>query len=137
MGLHRFEQLTGRVFAHDHGRLRDELLNGWRFDSLLEAEVLIEDWRIDYNNNRPHTAHGNLTQPSSPKPGPTNTNQHSHNHWTSQRGPLIVTRLLLTVDTNLLDNHHLPRLERCLMLPHDLIAAKIAAIPPNTAPRSR
>jgi putative transposase len=35
-------------------------LNGWRFDSLLEARVLIEDWRIDYNN-RPHSAHGELT----------------------------------------------------------------------------
>ena len=44
-----------------NGRLRDELLNGWRFDSLLEAKVLIEDWRIDYNMNRPHSAHGDLT----------------------------------------------------------------------------
>jgi putative transposase len=44
-----------------NGRLRDEFLNGWRFDSLLEARVLIEDWRIDYNNNRPHSAHGDLT----------------------------------------------------------------------------
>jgi putative transposase len=44
-----------------NGRLRDELLNGWHFDSLLEARVLIEDWRIDYNLNRPHSAHGELT----------------------------------------------------------------------------
>ena len=44
-----------------NGRLRDELLNAWRFDSLLEAQVIIEDWRIDYNTNRPHTAHGELT----------------------------------------------------------------------------
>jgi putative transposase len=44
-----------------NGRLRDELLNGWQFDSLLEAKVLIEDWRIDYNINRPHSAHGELT----------------------------------------------------------------------------
>ena len=44
-----------------NGRLRDELLNGWRFDSLLEARVIIEDWRCDYNANRPHTAHGELT----------------------------------------------------------------------------
>jgi len=44
-----------------NGRLRDELLNAWRFDSLLEAKVLIEDWRIDYNLNRPHSAHGDLT----------------------------------------------------------------------------
>ena len=44
-----------------NGRLRDELLNLWQFDSLLEAQVLIEDHRIDYNMNRPHTAHGDLT----------------------------------------------------------------------------
>ena len=44
-----------------NGRLRDELLNGWHFDSLLEAQVLIDHWRIDYNNNRPHTAHGDLS----------------------------------------------------------------------------
>jgi putative transposase len=44
-----------------NGRLRDEFLNGWQFDTLLEAQVLIEDWRIDYNQNRPHSAHGDLT----------------------------------------------------------------------------
>jgi putative transposase len=44
-----------------NGRLRDELLNGWQFDSLREAKVIIEDWRIDYNINRPHSAHGELT----------------------------------------------------------------------------
>ena len=44
-----------------NARLRDELLNMWQFDSLLEAQVLIEDWRIDYNTNRPHSAHGGLT----------------------------------------------------------------------------
>jgi len=44
-----------------NGRLRDELLNLWRFDSLLEARVIIEDWRADYNANRPHSAHGDRT----------------------------------------------------------------------------
>ena len=44
-----------------NGLLRDELLNAWRFDSLLEARVMIEDWRRDYNANRPHSAHGDLT----------------------------------------------------------------------------
>jgi putative transposase len=44
-----------------NGRMCDELLNGWRFGSLLEARVIIEDWRIDYNMNRPHSAHGDLT----------------------------------------------------------------------------
>jgi len=44
-----------------NGRLRDELLNSWRFDSLREARVIIEHWRADYNANRPHSAHGQLT----------------------------------------------------------------------------
>ena len=44
-----------------NGRLRDEHLNGQQFDSLLEAQVLTEDWRIDYNLHRPHSAHGWLT----------------------------------------------------------------------------
>ncbi|MCV7388770.1 IS3 family transposase [Mycolicibacterium porcinum] len=44
-----------------NGRLRDELLNSWRFDSLREARVIIEDWRIDYNANRPHSAHHGLS----------------------------------------------------------------------------
>ena len=44
-----------------NGRMRDEHLNGQQFDSLLEAQVFTEDWRIDYNNNRPHSAHGWLT----------------------------------------------------------------------------
>jgi len=44
-----------------NGRFRDELLNGWQFDSLLEARVIIEDWRTDYHWGRPHTAHGDLT----------------------------------------------------------------------------
>jgi putative transposase len=44
-----------------NGRMRDEHLNGHQFDTLLEAQVLTEDWRIDYNLNRPHGAHGWLT----------------------------------------------------------------------------
>ena len=44
-----------------NGRARDELLNGERFDTLLEAKVVISDWRIDYNNNRPHSSLGMLT----------------------------------------------------------------------------
>jgi transposase InsO family protein len=44
-----------------NGRLRDELLNGQLFETLFEAKVLIEDWRIDYNLNRPHRAHRGLT----------------------------------------------------------------------------
>ena len=44
-----------------NGKCSAELLNLWQFDSLLEARVIIENWRIDYNWKRPHTAHGDLT----------------------------------------------------------------------------
>jgi putative transposase len=39
-------------------RIRDELLSGELFETLAEARVLIEDWRLDYNQNRPHSALG-------------------------------------------------------------------------------
>ena len=41
-----------------NGKLRDELLNGEIFDTLLEAKVLIERWRVHYNTVRPHSALG-------------------------------------------------------------------------------
>ena len=37
-----------------NGKLRDELLAREVFDTLLEAKVLIERWRKDYNTVRPH-----------------------------------------------------------------------------------
>ena len=40
------------------GRLRDELLNGEIFDTLLEAKVVIENWRREYNQIRPHSSLG-------------------------------------------------------------------------------
>ena len=39
-----------------HGKLRDELLNGELFYMLLEAQVMIEQWRHRYNTKRPHSA---------------------------------------------------------------------------------
>ena len=41
-----------------NGKLRDELLNGELFYTLLEARVLIERWRQSYNQLRPHSALG-------------------------------------------------------------------------------
>ena len=40
------------------GKMRDELLNGEIFDTLLEARVVIEDWRREYNQHRPHSSLG-------------------------------------------------------------------------------
>jgi putative transposase len=39
-----------------NGKLRDELLNGEIFTTLLEAKVLIEQWRKEYNQFRPHSS---------------------------------------------------------------------------------
>ena len=41
-----------------NGKLRDELLDGEIFDTLLEAKVLIERWRATYNTVRPHSSLG-------------------------------------------------------------------------------
>jgi putative transposase len=41
-----------------NGKLRDELLNPELFDTLLEAQVLVERWRLYYNHLRPHSALG-------------------------------------------------------------------------------
>lgn len=41
-----------------NGKLRDELLNREIFDTLLEAQVLIEGWRKEYNQVRPHSSLG-------------------------------------------------------------------------------
>jgi putative transposase len=39
-------------------KLRDELLNGEIFTTLLETKVLIENWRKIYNTIRPHSSLG-------------------------------------------------------------------------------
>ena len=39
-----------------NGKLRDELLNGEVFNTLREAQVLIEGWRRHYNHVRPHSS---------------------------------------------------------------------------------
>ena len=44
-----------------NGRLRDECLNVHQFWSLEEARGIIEAWRLDYNQHRPHSSLGHLT----------------------------------------------------------------------------
>ena len=48
-----------------NGKLRDELLDREIFTTLEEAKVLIEQWRRDYNQVRPHSALG--YQPPAPE----------------------------------------------------------------------
>ena len=44
-----------------HARLRDELLDREVFYSLKEAKVLVERWRQEYNQQRPHSSLGYKT----------------------------------------------------------------------------
>jgi putative transposase len=48
-----------------NGKLRDELLDREIFTTLKEAKVLIEQWRKEYNQVRPHSALN--YQPSAPE----------------------------------------------------------------------
>jgi len=44
-----------------NGRFRDECLNEHLFETLDHARYIIENWRIDYNEARPHSSLDNLT----------------------------------------------------------------------------
>lgn len=41
-----------------NGKLRDELLNGEIFMTLLEAQILTDSWKKEYNQVRPHSSLG-------------------------------------------------------------------------------
>jgi putative transposase len=87
-------------------RIRDELLGVEIFSCLAEARVMVEDWRQDYNQHRPHSALG-MTSPArfarawkthhgearaslrspyglTPRDGDTPTLQPDNNHRLSQ-----------------------------------------------------
>ena len=44
-----------------NGKLRDECLNATQFESLAHVQAVIEAWRWDYDEHRPHGALGYLT----------------------------------------------------------------------------
>lgn len=44
-----------------HDKLRDECLNRELFGSLAEARVILESWRMEYNEQRPHSSLGYQT----------------------------------------------------------------------------
>jgi transposase InsO family protein len=72
-----------------NGKVRDELLNAEVFNTLAEAKVLIEQWRVHYNTVRPHSSLGyrppapevimssGRPMPPSGRPGPTGSAQPS------------------------------------------------------------
>ncbi len=44
-----------------HDKLRDECLNRELFGTLAEARVILESWRVEYNQRRPHSSLGYQT----------------------------------------------------------------------------
>lgn len=58
-----------------NARIRDELLAITEFCTLAEAKVVIEDWRTQYNNERPHSSLGYLSP------------VQFHRAWTEQHQP--------------------------------------------------
>lgn len=41
--------------------MRQEVLNAWLFDSLSQAQQILEGWRIEYNTVRSHESLGKKT----------------------------------------------------------------------------
>ena len=62
MALSRTRQPMQNGFVESfNGRLRDECLNEHLFGNFTEARQINEEWRIDYNTNRPNTSLNRLT----------------------------------------------------------------------------
>lgn len=52
---------TQKAFVESfNGRFRDECLNDTLFAALSDARIAISKWRNDYNNERRHSALGNI-----------------------------------------------------------------------------
>ena len=55
--LYHCKLQSSRLTARSYGRFRDECLNEHWFLSLPHARNIVEEWRVDYNLNRPHSSH--------------------------------------------------------------------------------
>ena len=53
--------MQNAYIERNNGSLRRELLNAYLFYSLAEVRALSEEWRIDYNTERPHKSLGYLS----------------------------------------------------------------------------
>jgi putative transposase len=63
-----------------NGRLRDECLNVYSVESIAHAQELIEAWRRDYNDHRPHGALGHLTPSEYAEQGQTQNAEAAELH---------------------------------------------------------
>jgi transposase InsO family protein len=70
-----------------NGKLRDELLNGEIFDTLIEARIITGRWRRDYNTIRPHSSLGYVPPaPETILPDSGNQLDHSQEIYQIQVG---------------------------------------------------
>lgn len=53
--------MQNAYIERNNGSIRRELLNTFLFDSLAEVRIMTEEWRSDYNHERPHKALGYLS----------------------------------------------------------------------------
>ena len=75
-----------------NGKLRDELLNGEIFTTLLEAQVLIEDWRKKYNQFRPHSSLGYRPPAAeTAREGGSSSLIHGTTNWGRSQKQLIIS----------------------------------------------
>ncbi len=65
-----------------NGKLRDEHLNGKLFYTLAEAKILIERWRREYNEFRPHSSLGyRPPAPAAIRPSPAGSAPFQQPAW--------------------------------------------------------
>jgi transposase InsO family protein len=86
---------TGKI-ERFHKTLRAELLTGRRFDSLPQAQQVLDDWVADYNTRRPHQAIAMAVpnqrfQPATANPNPAPGPQ-THSARPATPTPTEVTR---------------------------------------------
>ena len=68
MAFSQLWKLTDSDFVESfNGTFRAERLNAHWFTSLTEAQRIVETWRVEYNESRPHRALGERTPNGSPR----------------------------------------------------------------------
>ncbi len=90
-GSRAADRADAEVNGHNesfNGRLRDELLNETLFRSLPHARAVLEDWRRDYNEDRPHSKLGWMTPTDYARALSGESGRHAANPDLSARRPL-------------------------------------------------
>jgi len=66
----RVHKVENAYIESFNGRFRDECLNEHWFLTMAHARRVIEQWRIEYNTERPHSSLGDLTPEQFAMSGP-------------------------------------------------------------------